>query len=156
MDSCSFCAAVTWKLLGLPWACLPESVRAHCFSVATFCSHCCHTALITSLLCLEHLISATVMCLGWQVPRAVLPHWAGWSSSQKDCDLCMGQGTAETELQPVEKPSTRAGGYPKEAMTPWEVHVGTGSWQNLGPSGQRSPHWSRLVGRIQSSLFLKD
>lgn len=64
MDSCSFCAAIAWKLLCLPWACLPESVRAQCLLVATFCAHCCHIALITSLPCLEHLIRATTMCPG--------------------------------------------------------------------------------------------
>lgn len=99
MDSCSFCAAVAWKLLCLPWACLPESVRAHCLVVASFCSHCYHTALITSLLCLEHLITATTVCLGWlqdltwlssgvQKVHAPLsfPEWPPWEMEAKITD----------------------------------------------------------------------
>lgn len=110
MDSWSFCAAIAWKLLCLPWACLPKSVRAHCLLVATFCSHHCHIALITSLPCLEHLITATTMCLGWQVPRLEL-------RLQKDCD-CGWVKRQQIPMQPqaLENPSTRAGGCPKEAM----------------------------------------
>lgn len=61
------------------------------------------------------------MCLGWQVPRAVLPHWAGWSSSPKIVTCGWVNGAAETELQPAENPSTAAGGCPKEAMMPWRL-----------------------------------
>ncbi|GAB0175634.1 hypothetical protein GRJ2_000028600 [Grus japonensis] len=60
-------------------------------------------------------------------------------------------------------PHTRAGGCLKEAVTPWEAHVGASSWQDLWPHGERSPRWSRFAGRTcdpmgdpcWSSLLLK-
>ena len=36
---------------------------------------------------------------------------------------------------------------PKEAVTPWTPCAGPGSWQDLWTRGERSPHWSRFVGR---------
>ena len=63
-----------------------------------------------------------------------------------------------------EGPHTGAGGCLKEAVTPWEAHAGAGSWQDLWPRGERSPHWSRFSGRTcdpvgdpcWNSLCLKD
>ena len=44
-------------------------------------------------------------------------------------------------------PHGGAGGCLKGAVTPWEAHVGAGSWRDLRNNGERSPCWSRLVGR---------
>ena len=60
-------------------------------------------------------------------------------------------------------PHAGAVGCLKEAVTLWEAHTGAGSWQDLWPSGERSPLWSRFGGRTcdpvgdpcWSSLFLK-
>jgi len=84
---------------------------------------------------------------------------------------------AEIPLQSLEKTMMRqpvslqtkevhaaAGGCPKEAATPWGACAGAGSWQDLWPHGERSPHGSRVAGRAcdpvgdacWSSLFLED
>jgi len=60
-------------------------------------------------------------------------------------------------------PHARAGGCLKEDVTLWGAHTGAGSWQDLCPHGERSPHQSRFAGRAcdsmgdprWSSLFLK-
>ncbi|XP_032546009.1 suppression of tumorigenicity 5 protein isoform X3 [Chiroxiphia lanceolata] len=62
------------------------------------------------------------------------------------------------------RPHARAGGCPKEAVTPWEAHAGAGSWKDLWTRGERSPLWSRfavgtwdLGGNARwSRLFLKN
>ncbi|KAJ7402433.1 hypothetical protein BTVI_86536 [Pitangus sulphuratus] len=74
-----------------------------------------------------------------------------------------GSGSAEIHLQPVEETPTGAGGCLKEAVTPWEAHAGAGPGRDLQICGEKSPHWSRFLGRIcdpvedphWSSLFLK-
>ncbi|XP_027593244.2 DENN domain-containing protein 2B isoform X1 [Pipra filicauda] len=61
-------------------------------------------------------------------------------------------------------PHARAGGCPKEAVTPWEAHAGAGSWKDLWTRGERSPLWSRFAVRTWdlggnarwSRLFLKN
>ncbi|XP_027506852.1 suppression of tumorigenicity 5 protein isoform X5 [Corapipo altera] len=61
-------------------------------------------------------------------------------------------------------PHARAGGCPKEAVTPWEAHAGAGSWKDLWTRGERNPLWSRfavgtwdLGGNARwSRLFLKN
>ncbi|GAB0204664.1 zinc finger and BTB domain-containing protein 5 [Grus japonensis] len=73
-------------------------------------------------------------------------------------------GEQRFHLQPVEDPTLEQVMAPNEAVTPWEAHAGAGSWQNLWPRGERSPHQSRFAGRTRdpmgdscwSSLFLKD
>ncbi|KAJ7422343.1 hypothetical protein BTVI_14644 [Pitangus sulphuratus] len=63
-------------------------------------------------------------------------------------------------LQPMEEPHTRAGGSPKEAVTPCEARAGASSWQELWIHGERSrfdDRTSDLMGNpCCSSLFLKD
>lgn len=51
--------------------------------------------------------------------------------------------------------------WPTEAVMLWETFLGF--WQNLWPTGKRSPHWSKfagrtcdLIGNLWSSVFLKD
>ncbi|GAB0185918.1 zinc finger and BTB domain-containing protein 5 [Grus japonensis] len=45
-------------------------------------------------------------------------------------------------------PHARADGCPKESVILSEAWgAGTGSWQDLWPHGERSPHWSRFAGR---------
>ena len=64
---------------------------------------------------------------------------------------------------PWKGPHAGAGGCLKEAVTPWGVCAGAGSWQDLQTPGERSPCQSRYSGRAcdpvgdphWSSLFLK-
>ncbi|KAM9590862.1 uncharacterized protein ACIBXB_005912 [Morphnus guianensis] len=73
-------------------------------------------------------------------------------------------GGADIHLQPMEDPHAGAGGFPKEAVTPWEARAGAGSWQDLWTRGERSPCCSRFSGRTcdptgdpcWSSVLLKD
>ncbi|PKU41973.1 suppression of tumorigenicity 5 protein isoform x4 [Limosa lapponica baueri] len=73
-------------------------------------------------------------------------------------------GGADIHLQPMEDPMLEQVDSLKEAVTLWETHAGAGSWQDLWPHGERSPHWSRFAGRTcdpmgdphWSSLLLKD
>ncbi|XP_051659832.1 DENN domain-containing protein 2B isoform X5 [Manacus candei] len=61
-------------------------------------------------------------------------------------------------------PHARAGGCPKETVTPWEAYAGAGSWKDLWTCGERSPLWSRFAVRTWdlggnarwSRLFLKN
>lgn len=150
MDSCSFCAAIACKLLCLPWATFPEAVRAHCWLVATVCSPCCHTALIASLPCLEPLITAPAMWLGWQVPRAALPRRAGCSCSQGHCELCRSAGAAQTELQLLHSPAWDRGGQGGPGA------LGSPYWNTLPSSVELEPTLEQAAGRIWRSLLLKD
>ncbi|KAK4826180.1 hypothetical protein QYF61_006042 [Mycteria americana] len=73
-------------------------------------------------------------------------------------------GGADIHLQPMRTPRWSRWMCAKEAVTLWEAHAGAGSWQDLWTHGERSPCWSRFVGRAcdpvedpcWSSLFLKD
>lgn len=45
-----------------------------------------------------------------------------------------------------EGPQTRAGGCPKNDVTPWEAHAaGAGSWQDMCTHGDKSPCWAGLM-----------
>lgn len=59
---------------------------------------------------------------------------------------------------------SHTGAGPKESVALWKACSRAGSWQDLWPHGDRSPHWRTFVGRTcdptavmcWSSTFLKD
>jgi len=73
-------------------------------------------------------------------------------------------GGADLHLQPMEDAMLEQGDARRSLLTPWEAVAGAGTWQDLWPRGERSPHQSRFANRTcdpagdphWSSLFLKD
>ena len=66
------------------------------------------------------------------------------------------RGCRDSTCSPWRTPCRSRWRHPKEAVTPWEACAGASSWQDLWPCGERSPHWSRFVGRTCDPVGVKN